>query len=129
LVEKGRKIVSHNFVVFLSPISQLETNNCLFGISIPKNLVKKAVNRNYCKRQIRNMLILYLKEHQNNCALGKKKTHYKMIIIIRQNYLKNDFTDNQSSLYRLLFYIYQKLDIGGQQEKKIFSSKKYSNRS
>ena len=83
-------------------------DNCQFGISVPQKLVKKAVDRNYYKRQIRNMLILHLKEHNDSCQVDNNHTHYNFVIITRYLYLESDFPTNQKNLYKLLSFIYQR---------------------
>jgi ribonuclease P protein component len=96
---KGQKIVNASFVVF-SVKNKL--NNCQFGISIPKKLVKKAVDRNRFKRQVREMLITHLKNHQDSCKISTNHSHYNFVIIVRYPYLESDFATNQKNLYKLL---------------------------
>jgi ribonuclease P protein component len=96
---KGQKIVNPSFVLF-SVANNL--NSCQFGISTPKKLLKKAVDRNRYKRQIRDMLISHLKKHQDSCQISDKHAHNNFVIIIRYPYLDNDFSTNQKNLYKLL---------------------------
>lgn len=105
IIEKGKKVANPSFVIFSV---QNGLDNCQFGISVPQKLVKKAVDRNYYKRQVRSMLILHLKEHNNSCQTENNHLHYNFIIIIRYPYLDNDFQVNQKNLYKLLFFIYQR---------------------
>src|SRR6185437_11264156 len=96
---KGQKIVSPSFVIF-SVANNL--SNCQFGISTPKKLVKKAVDRNRLKRQIRDMLISHLKRHHDSCQTDDNHFHCNLVIIIRYTYLENNFSTNQKNLYKLL---------------------------
>jgi ribonuclease P protein component len=105
IIKLGQKTFNHSFVIFSV---QNKLDNCQFGISVPQKLVKKAVDRNYYKRQIRNMLILNLKEHHDSCKLDNEHSHRKFVIIVRHLYLQNDFQTNQKNLYKLLFFIYKR---------------------
>ena len=95
----GQKIVNASFVVFSV---ENKLNNCQFGISTPKKMVKKAVDRNRFKRQVREMLITHLKNHQNSCQTSTNHSHCNLVIIIRYPYLESDFATNQKNLYKLL---------------------------
>lgn len=93
-----------SFVIFAT---ENKLTNCQFGISVPQKLVKKAVDRNYYKRQIRNMIILHLKKYQNSCQTEVNHSHFSFVLIIRYPYLDNNFATNQENLYKLLFFIYR----------------------
>jgi len=83
-------------------------NTCRFGISIPRKIVKKATRRNYCKRQIKNILVSFLKEYKNACPFNQPN-HYDLVIVARQSFLTNDdFSAKQKSLVELLELIPQK---------------------
>lgn len=105
IIHHGRKSGNRNFTIFTAP-NQL--NNCQFGISIPQHWVKKAVQRNRYKRQIRNMLIQHLKKHNDGCRITTNHQHHNLIIIIRPAYLDQDFTTNRESLFQLLAFVYRK---------------------
>ena len=105
IIKAGKKAANPSFVIF-STANNLDS--CQFGISVPQKLVKKAVDRNYYKRQIRNMLILHLKEHNDSCQVDNAHSHYNFVIIIRYLYLESDFQTNQKNLYKLLFFIYKR---------------------
>ena len=98
MIKSGQRLVNPSFVIFSA-----ENNlaNCLFGISTPQKLVKKAVDRNYYKRQIRNMIILLLKKNNGDCRIGNAHQHRNFVIIVRHFYLANDFATNQQNLYKL----------------------------
>jgi len=104
IIKGGKKVNNASFSIF-----SIENNleNCQFGISIPQKLVKKAVDRNYYKRQIRNMLIFHLKEHNDTCQVNNDHIHYNFVIIIRYFYLESSFQINQKKLNKLLFFIYE----------------------
>jgi|SRR4051812_3283483 len=100
-IEKSKKVVNSGFVIFCSP-SQL--NNCRYGISIPRKLVKKAVQRNHYKRQIKNILLKYKDVCQNLSS-----SHYNLVIIVRPGFLAIDqFFAKQKSLVELLDSIFQR---------------------
>jgi len=105
VLNQGKKIVNSEFVIFYLP-NQL--NNCRFGISIPRKGVKKATQRNYCKRQIKNMLTFSLKKDRDTCQFSQPN-HYDLVIIIRSGFLTTDqFAAKQKSLVELLASISQK---------------------
>ncbi|WNE40060.1 MAG: Ribonuclease P protein component [Mycoplasmataceae bacterium] len=106
IITDGQKIVNASFVIFL--VSN-KLDNCQFGISTPKKLVKKAVGRNKYKRQIRDMLIKYLKKNQDSCQINDNHKHYDFVIIIRHSYLENDFQTNQKNLYKLMELAHRKI--------------------
>lgn len=105
IITQAHKVANRNFTIFLS---SNKLNNCQFGISIPHKWVKKAVDRNYYKRQIRNILIQYLKKYNNSCQLTINHCHYNLVIIIRPSYLTSDFATNQENLTKLLFFALSK---------------------
>jgi len=105
VIKGGQRLANPSFVIF-SVENTLD--NCLFGISAPQKLVKKAVDRNYYKRQIRNMLILHLKENNDSCQIGNNHSHYNFVIIIRYLYLEINFQTNQKNLYKLLSFIFKR---------------------
>lgn len=98
VIKGGQRLVNPSFVIFSA---ESNLSNCLFGISVPQKLVKKAVDRNYYKRQIRNMIILFLKKNNDNCQRGNVHQHRNFVIIVRHFYLANDFATNQRNLYKL----------------------------
>ena len=105
VIKGGQRLANPSFAIF-SVENTLD--NCLFGISAPQKLVKKAVDRNYYKRQIRNMIILRLKENNNSCQIKSVHQHRNFVIIVRRFYLENDFATNQRNLYKLWSLAYEK---------------------
>ena len=104
IITSGQKTVNASFVLFFVA-NNLE--NCRFGISTPKKLVKKAVDRNRFKRQVREMLITHLKKHQGSCQTSANHSHCNLVIIIRYPYLESDFATNQKNLDKLLLTAFQ----------------------
>src|SRR5437879_9703429 len=84
-------------------------NTGRIGISVQRKIVKKATQRNYCKRQIKNILASsFLREHKIICPFNQPN-HYDLVIVIRPNFLAvNDFSVKQKSLVELLDLIPQK---------------------
>jgi ribonuclease P protein component len=105
IITHGQKVGNRNFTIFAR---KNQLNNCQFGISIPQHFVKKAVQRNYYKRQIRNMLIQHLKKHNDSCQITANHRHHNLVIIIRPAYLDQDFATNCESLFQLLMLAYLK---------------------
>jgi ribonuclease P protein component len=106
IITEGQKIVNASFVIFLVAN---KLDNCQFGISTPKKLVKKAVGRNKYKRQIRDMLIKHLKKNQDSCQINGNHEHHDFVIIIRHSYLGGDFQNNQKNLYKLMELAHRKI--------------------
>jgi len=99
ILSEARKLFNDSFTIFFAGD---KLNNCRFGISVPHKLVKKSVKRNHYKRQIRSMLIQYLKRHNESCQTSDKHYHYNFVIITRLGYLDSNFTTNRENLYKLL---------------------------
>ncbi|WNE41180.1 MAG: Ribonuclease P protein component [Mycoplasmataceae bacterium] len=116
IITDGQKLVNDSFVAFLFA-NKIE--NCQFGISTPKKIIKKAVDRNHYKRQIRDMLIKFLKKNQDSCQTKENHNHFSFVIIVRYSYLENDFQTNQKNLYKLLDYGYARI-----KENSTFETKK-----
>lgn len=108
IIKKSKKIFDKNFNIFFD---KNKSKNCRFGISIPQKMIKKSVERNYLKRQIRNILIIYLKNN-NNCIENFKKNsdhfHSNIVIIIKKSYLNNKFENNKENLEKLIDLISEK---------------------
>ena len=104
--KQGKKVINSEFLVFYLPN---HLNTCRLGISVPRKIVKKATQRNYCKRQIKNILASsFLREHEIICPFNQPN-HYDLVIVIRPNFLMvNDFSVKQKSLAELLDLIPQK---------------------
>jgi len=90
-------------VIFYLP-NQLVNHR--FGISIPRKLVKKSSQRNYYKRQVKNILISFLKENSQQKFFPR---FFDFVIIIRFGFqAQNKFSTKQTSLTKLLNSILQK---------------------
>ncbi|WP_425451147.1 ribonuclease P protein component [endosymbiont GvMRE of Glomus versiforme] len=120
-----KRLINSSFLVFATKNS---LNNCKFGISIPKKMLKGSfknkkksfsVKRNKFKRQIREIIIRYLKLNNNSCWTSVNHIHYNLVIIIRHHYLNSDFSTNQINLNNLFCLIFGNT-IGN--EKKLYNS-------
>lgn len=104
IIQSGKKIINFNFPQFSFYLAK---NNllphCQFGISVPRKMIKGAVQRNFYKRQIKNILIRWLQKSNSSCHFHY--SHQSLIIILRYPYLKNDFSTNQKNLERLLEWV------------------------
>jgi ribonuclease P protein component len=65
-------------------------------------MIKGAAQRNFYKRQIKNMLIKWLQKLDQDGQINPLHTHQNLIIVMRHPYLKNDFATNQKNLEWLL---------------------------
>jgi len=124
VIQTGKRIINFNlpqFSFYVAKNSSLP--HCQFGISIPRKMIKKATERNFYKRQIKNILIPWVQK-TNPCY--PPHSHQSLIIIMRYPYLKNDFATNQKNLEWLLKWVLKRnLKINNQQcdpEKKSESS-------
>ena len=79
IIHNGRFFKNNSYVIYYK---DNELNNYRFGISVSKKL-GNAVCRNKYKRQLRTIIDKYKKNYQNS-------TDY--IIIIRDGFIRNDFT-------------------------------------
>ncbi|MCE8163023.1 MAG: ribonuclease P protein component [Candidatus Moeniiplasma glomeromycotorum] len=106
VIQTGKRLINFNFPQFSFYVAK---NNlllhCQFGISVPRKMIKKAVPRNFYKRQIKNMLIGWLQKQNYSCQTSNSHSHQSLIIIMRYPYLKNDFATNQKKLYHLLPWV------------------------
>jgi len=76
LFEEGNSFFSYPFTVIWRPVEPLPRTNLQAGISVPKKLFKRAVDRNRIKRIIReawrhnkNELCNYLEQHDINVVI------------------------------------------------------------
>lgn len=79
-----------NFVIYFIPS---KTGYLEYGISVGKK-IGNAVVRNKVKRQVRILMDGLLSEY------GQK--NYRIIVIVRPQYLRKDFKINQENLSKLL---------------------------
>lgn len=89
IINSGTKIQNKQFTVFYLP-SDLEYSR--FGISVSKKR-GNAVTRNKIKRQVRMMI-------QTNTKQMVLKRN--VIIIVKNDYLDHSYSENESSLIKLL---------------------------
>lgn len=95
LLKNGKYISNREFFVYY--LYRNDTEDIRIGISIPKKRINKAVMRNKVKRQINHMLI----------EIDKKKS-IDVIIMVKKNYLGNEYSVNKISLLRLLSKVLMK---------------------
>lgn len=89
LIVNGKHVNNRDFFLYYNDRDDLGTIR--IGVSVPKKLINKAFMRNKIKRQIRNMLINV-----------KKDWPIDIVLIVRKNYLNNDYNTNKISLETLL---------------------------
>lgn len=89
LIVNGKQISNREF--FLYYFNRNDDGTIRIGISVPKKRIKKAFLRNKIKRQIKHML-----------ADIKKEWPIDIVIIMKKNYLDNDYNSNKLSLFNLL---------------------------
>jgi ribonuclease P protein component len=103
VVNRNRKVINPEFVIFYLP-NQLVNHR--FGISIPRKKVKKSSQRNYYKRQVKNILISFLKASSSQKFFPR---HFDFVIIVRFGFqTQDDFSVKQASLTNSLNLILQK---------------------
>lgn len=84
IISKHKFYRTFSYIIY---IEKKEQENCHFGISVSKK-IGNAVVRNKIKRQIKSMI-----------DKNKYKSYYNIVIIVRKNYLKNNFIDNEKILF------------------------------
>ena len=89
IIGEKHSIASGCFVVYFS---NRKHDNCRVGISVSKKL-GIAVERNLIKRQVRQMVLTIVDFYNNPKDL---------IIIVRNQYLKNSYQDNLLDLEKLI---------------------------
>lgn len=89
LIVNGKFINNREFFLYYSYRDDLGTIR--IGISVPKKLINKAFIRNKIKRQVKNMLIDINKDWSID-----------IVLIVKKNYLNNDYNTNKISLDNLL---------------------------
>jgi len=103
IIKKRRKIFNNQLIIFYS--EKKDKENCRFGISIPKKIVKKAVHRNKYKRQIKSILISIIKEKNKPLRII---SNWDFVLVIKENFIKESFQKNKEDLKKLLnFFIWK----------------------
>lgn len=86
-----KKVVNSSFVIcYRSSVYP----NLRYGISVGKKNVRKAYQRNRVKRQLRAMMYDFIQQ--------KEIPNQEIIVMVRPQYLKNNFKFNQKMLNQLL---------------------------
>lgn len=89
VLKNGKYLSNREFFVYYFYRNDSETIR--IGISIPKKRINKAFIRNKIKRQIKHMIV----------DINKNKS-IDMIIMVKKNYLGNEYNTNKVSLLSLL---------------------------
>lgn len=89
LIVNGKYVTNQEFFIYY--FYRNDNGTVRIGISVPKKRVNKAFNRNKIKRQIKHML-----------SDVKKEWAIDIVIIMKKNYLNNDYSTNRTSLLNLL---------------------------
>ncbi|MDE6473294.1 MAG: ribonuclease P protein component [Ureaplasma sp.] len=91
LVRNAKKIHSKDFVLFFDCKNIMKTE---IVIIVPKKKFKKAVDRNYIKRQITAILI-------QSKILDTLTGNYSLIIMVKETYNTNNFLTNKKNILSL----------------------------
>ena len=95
IVHKRRFVKNETFVMYYQPNSEI--GHSRICISVGKK-IGNAVVRNKTKRQVREMVT----------ALFDFDLNYDLVIIVRNNYLENDFSTNSEKLNELYLKLVSK---------------------
>lgn len=108
IIRKGTKTINSSFLIYSHSNNSTKINNIkkiLFGISVPKNIFKKSVERNKYKRQIRTMIMNYIKKKSKIYDTIK---NLSIIIIASHKYPKKKYSENKIQLEGMIDYIIKK---------------------
>ena len=102
IIRQGHSVAGKDFVVYYGLPTAVTNDRA--GISVSKKL-GNAVVRNKVKRQVRMMI----------SEITDFKRGADLIVIVRKNYLNNDYRTNKNELNKLCEKVYNNLDalIGG----------------
>lgn len=89
LIVNGKYVTNQDFFIYY--FYRNDGKSIRIGISVPKKRVNKASDRNKIKRQIKHMLSDVTKDRSID-----------MVIMVKKNYLNNNFETNKTSLLNLL---------------------------
>lgn len=89
LIVNGKYVANREFFIYY--FHRNDAGTIRIGISVPKKRVNKAFSRNKIKRQIKHMTMDINKDWPID-----------IVIMIKKNYLDNDFNTNKRSLINLL---------------------------
>ena len=95
IFSEGKTHSTKNFLLYSLDNSQ---NNQLtkFGVVISKKISKKATERNYCKRVVREIVM---------AILPKIKQGVFFVLVIRQNISSTSFDTLESEIYKIMKYV------------------------
>lgn len=89
LIVNGKYVANPEFFIYY--FYRNDNSTIRIGIAVPKKRVSKAFVRNKIKRQIKHML-----------SDIKKDWPIDIVIMVKKNYLNNDYNTNKLSLSNLL---------------------------
>jgi ribonuclease P protein component len=84
LFKEGKSFNEFPFKVIHRKNVNLEKEPVQFGVSIPKRLFKKAVDRNLLKRRCKEAYRLNRKELKNSCNKQHIQLHFMLIFISKE---------------------------------------------
>ena len=92
----GRKLSNKYFIMFYKKLLKKESNYINLSIVAKKKIFPKAVDRNFCKRRVKNAV----NEAIKNIPL---KLNYSYLILAKENVLKkNCFEDLKKTMFKEL---------------------------
>ena len=86
-VLKGRKLSNKYFVMFYKKLLKKGSNYLNLSIVAKKKIFPKAVDRNFCKRRVKNAVNQVIK----NMPL---KLNYSYLILAKENVLKKNYFED-----------------------------------
>ena len=110
IIKERKKIFNEQFIIYYSNHKNLTKKNeriihCRFGITIPQKIIKKAFLRNKYKRQIRSIILNIGKNYDGYL---EKLSRWDFVIVIRNEFTKNDFEKNENKLKKILdFFVWK----------------------
>jgi ribonuclease P protein component len=83
----GRKLSNKYFIMFYKKLLKKESNYINLSIVAKKKIFPKAVDRNFCKRRVKNAV----NEAIKNIPL---KLNYSYLILAKENVLKKNYFED-----------------------------------
>ena len=92
----GRKLSNRYFVMFYKKLLKKESDYLNLSIVAKKKIFSKAVDRNFCKRRLKNVVNQAIKNMSLNL-------NYSYLILAKENVLKkNCFEDLKKTMFKEL---------------------------
>ena len=93
---KGRKLSNKYFIMFCKKLLKKNSNSLNLSIIAKKKIFPKAVDRNFCKRRLKNVINQAIKKIALNF-------NYSYLILAKDNILeKNCFEDLKKNMFEEL---------------------------